>query len=230
MAYTKQRDPWVDGTGGGTLIRAQDLNGIESGIAATATVADAALPTSSAAELIRDTMGTALVAGSNVTITPNDAGDTITIAATGTLSGTADYVRVQLSSNQSIADATVASVLWGSEVEDAAGFHSTVTNTDRLTVPTGLGGMYLVTCTFGYAANATNGRSLIIRKNGVASSVLDFGQQANQRAIDPTMIVMTVPVRLAAADYLTFHAYQDSGAALNLLSDRSFASMVRVGS
>lgn len=37
---------------------------------------DAAAP-----ELIRDTMGTALVAGANVTITPNDGADTITIAA-----------------------------------------------------------------------------------------------------------------------------------------------------
>lgn len=38
---------------------------------------------SDAPELIRDTMGTALVAGSNVTITPNDGADTITIASTG---------------------------------------------------------------------------------------------------------------------------------------------------
>lgn len=35
------------------------------------------------AETVRDTIGTALVAGSNVTITPNDGADTITIAASG---------------------------------------------------------------------------------------------------------------------------------------------------
>jgi hypothetical protein len=35
------------------------------------------------AERIRDVMGTALVAGSNVTVTVDDAGDTITIASTG---------------------------------------------------------------------------------------------------------------------------------------------------
>jgi hypothetical protein len=35
------------------------------------------------AERIRDVMGTALVAGTNVTVTVNDAGDTITIAASG---------------------------------------------------------------------------------------------------------------------------------------------------
>lgn len=45
--------------------------------------ADAALSTAAAPELIRDTMATALVAGTNVTITPNDGADTITIAASG---------------------------------------------------------------------------------------------------------------------------------------------------
>ena len=51
--------------------------------AAQGAAADAALPTAAAPELIRDTIATALVAGSNVTITPNDGADTITIAATG---------------------------------------------------------------------------------------------------------------------------------------------------
>lgn len=41
------------------------------------------LLTGAAPELIRDTMGTALVAGDNIEITVNDAGDTITIDATG---------------------------------------------------------------------------------------------------------------------------------------------------
>ena len=51
--------------------------------AAQGATADAALAAAAAPELIRDTMATALVAGSNVTITPNDGADTITIAATG---------------------------------------------------------------------------------------------------------------------------------------------------
>ena len=39
--------------------------------------------TTNAPELIRDTIGSTLVAGTNVTITPDDANDTITIAASG---------------------------------------------------------------------------------------------------------------------------------------------------
>ena len=41
----------------------------------------ASLQSVDAPELIRDTMAATLVAGANVTITPNDAGDTVTIAA-----------------------------------------------------------------------------------------------------------------------------------------------------
>jgi len=41
------------------------------------------LDTSAAPELIRDTMGTALVAGAGVTVTPNDGAETITVASDG---------------------------------------------------------------------------------------------------------------------------------------------------
>jgi hypothetical protein len=51
------------------------------------------LDTSAAPELIRDTIGTALVAGTNVTITVNDAGDTITVDASGGGGGAAQEVR-----------------------------------------------------------------------------------------------------------------------------------------
>ena len=44
---------------------------------------DLYVQTTNAPELIRDTMGSTLVAGSNVTITPDDANDTITISASG---------------------------------------------------------------------------------------------------------------------------------------------------
>jgi len=52
---------------------------------------NARLVTADAPELIRDTMGTALVAGTNITITPNDVADTITIAAAASSGGTTDH-------------------------------------------------------------------------------------------------------------------------------------------
>jgi hypothetical protein len=78
------------------------------------------------AEYIRDTIATALVAGSNVTITPNDGADTITIAATGggggggladgnygdvTVSGTGTVITIN---NASVALANLENMATGS--------------------------------------------------------------------------------------------------------------------
>ena len=68
------------------------LAGDLGGTASSPTVPGLAskLATADAPELIRDTMGTALVAGSNVTITPNDTNDTITISASAGSGSPAD--------------------------------------------------------------------------------------------------------------------------------------------
>jgi hypothetical protein len=83
------------------------------------------------AEIIRDTMGTALVAGTNVTITPNDAGNTITIAATGGGGGLdAESVR------DTIAAALVAGAGVTLTVNDAG---------DTITVATSVAGISFTT-------------------------------------------------------------------------------------
>lgn len=58
----------------GDVVSKTKLDRLENGAAAALAAADAP-------ELIRDTIGATLVQGANVTITPNDAGDTIAIAA-----------------------------------------------------------------------------------------------------------------------------------------------------
>lgn len=81
LERTKQ-PPGTGGGGGGT-------GTVESVVAGTNVAVDSTDPAnpvvsaSTDAEVVRDTVGSALVAGSNVTITINDAGDTITISSTG---------------------------------------------------------------------------------------------------------------------------------------------------
>ena len=93
--------------------------------------------TADAAELIRDTVSAALVAGANVTITPNDAGDTITISASGIaptlvdakgdlIAGTANdtVARVAVGSNGQVltADSAVpAGVKWATTAAGGGG-------------------------------------------------------------------------------------------------------------
>lgn len=73
---------------GGGLIGGGDLNAdrtlqVGQGTGITVNADDVAIDTTAEAERIRDVIGTALVAGANVTITVNDPGDQITIASTG---------------------------------------------------------------------------------------------------------------------------------------------------
>lgn len=69
-------------TGGGTLAADRTFN-VGAGTGLVVNADDVAIDTTAEAERIRDVIGTALVAGSGVTITVSDVGDTITIAATG---------------------------------------------------------------------------------------------------------------------------------------------------
>lgn len=61
----------------------QALTDLETAVNDQETAIGDKLDTSAAAELIRDTMGAALVAGTNVTVTVDDGANTITIASSG---------------------------------------------------------------------------------------------------------------------------------------------------
>lgn len=86
MTYGKQT--WINDDPTTPLSKAR-LDHMEDGIQTAAATADAAVPAATVAELIRDTVAAFLVAGANVTLTHNDAGDTLTITASGTGGGLA---------------------------------------------------------------------------------------------------------------------------------------------
>lgn len=85
MPYTPQT--WIDKPSTATPVNADRLNAMEQGIEDAASVADLALPLAAAAELIRDTIGSTLVGGAGITVTVDDAGNTITITANAVVSG-----------------------------------------------------------------------------------------------------------------------------------------------
>jgi len=143
----------------------------------------------------------------------------------------APAVRVFHNVNQSITTGTDTALAFNSERFDQAGnaadtMHDTVTNNSRLTCR--YAGVYQITGTVGFAANATGIRQAQIRLNGTTSLVLD--RHTTVTANDDYINVSTLYL-LAVNDYVELLAFQSSGGALNVLSTANISpefSMVRV--
>lgn len=111
---------------------------------------------------------------------------------------------------QSIPNSTATDVTWDVESLDTNGFHSTVTNTERITIPSGYAGKYLVVAQLSYGNNATGDfRRSIIYKNTTQLSI------ANVRPNRATPVASFI-ADMAVGDYFKAVADQDSGGSLTL--------------
>jgi hypothetical protein len=116
------------------------------------------------------------------------------------------------SANQSVANTTLTIATFNTENFDTDGFHSTSTNTGRMTIPTGLGGKYLVTFNLKFTGTAAaTARVAYLRKN--AGSLGDFIFQNSVNA--PAIWSRSAIVDLVAGDYIFLEIYQESGGSLD---------------
>ena len=100
----------------------------------------------------------------------------------------------------------------------ATGFHSTSSNTSRITVPTGLAGIYWITGACSFPANATgNVRMIGIRLNAGTTyyAISDpwYNGPTSSQIVESSVSALA---KLAAADYVELITNQDSGAAMNI--------------
>lgn len=126
--------------------------------------------------------------------------------------GASAYRTSALSCNNG-ADVTVT---FDAEYFDTDGIHSTTTNTERFTVPTGKGGKWLVTYAFTFAAASAGIRWSYIYKNTVDVYTT---QNLPTTASNTVTISGSVVLNLVAGDYIYLKVGQNSGGALNLNSD-----------
>lgn len=118
---------------------------------------------------------------------------------------------------QSLTNGTETAITMDTEVFDTDGFHSTSSNTSRMTIPSGKAGKYLLVASIGYVGNATGTRSLVWRKNGSYQSYLD-NNPGNTGTF--TMTASTI-YDLAVGDYVELGGYQTSGGNLNVMGTAS---------
>lgn len=113
---------------------------------------------------------------------------------------------------QSVANTTWAALLFDTEDTDIGTLHSTVSNTSRITVPTGGAGVWLLTGSVDFAANASGIRAVQFYKNGAAAGSYAVLPGTSSAAVQATHSQL---ITLADGDYVELYAYQSSGGALN---------------
>lgn len=158
--------------------------------------------------------------------TINENYDILDSASSGNASG-AIWARVYHSATQSLTNATPALVSFNSEAFDTNAIHDNSTNNTRLTCKTA--GVYLITATIAYAANATGERSTLIQLGGTTllAGVLTLGSPTN-----PTRHSLSTIYPLTVNQYVEILAFQSSGGALNTDLSSGFTPtfmMVRLG-
>lgn len=146
-----------------------------------------------------DLSATAIVGCSPVAATHNSNGCSLSISA-----------------NQSIPNGVTTNILWDVENLDTHGFHNLVTNTDRMTIPSGKGIRRIkLIASFVFSANATGERAAsIFNSSGVAIAGHNIppGLTAN-KAVGT---VNSGEVSVSEGDYFVLGVFQSSGGALNL--------------
>ena len=130
------------------------------------------------------------------------------------------------STGQSIANATSTSVTWYVEDWDTNAFHDGTTNTDRITIPSGKAGKYLVNAQITFNANATGYRSVNILKNGSGNGPETFSTLS---ASNPAFINQSRVFDLAVGDYLNITVYQSSGGNLSLTTSGCYFQATYLG-
>ncbi len=122
--------------------------------------------------------------------------------------------RLTNSVGQSISNATATNLTFNTEDFDTDGFHSTSTNTSRITIPSGKDGKYLLIGSMGWdSSNATGRRPIRFFKNGVEVTGAQVEMTAATNAF-PAGTITTI-VSAVATDYFEFNVYQNSGITLN---------------
>jgi hypothetical protein len=131
-------------------------------------------------------------------------------ATTPTFAG---CVLTQSNSTQSVATNTATNITFNTEAIDTDGYHSTVTNTDRITIPSTKVGKYLVTAGIAMEANTTGARVVKIQKNG--SVVYETGFPASS-AGNTSFGQLSFVIDLASGDYINTAMFHTAGVSLNV--------------
>ena len=185
---------------------------VASGVPSWATPSDQTPLTTKGDLFTFTTVDARLGIGANNTVLTADSAEATGMKWAAPAGGFVGCSLYDTSSTQSIANGTNTALTWDSESFDTDGFHSTSSNTSRITVPSGKGGKYLFTGATFYAANATGVRVLKFFKNGSELFESNFNKGDGTNF---TTCNISALIDLVATDYIELVTLQNSGGNLN---------------
>ena len=185
---------------------------VSGGVPAWTTTADVTPLTTKGDLFTFSTVDARLGVGSNDQILVADSAEATGLKWATPASGvTFAGVSVYNAASITLTNGVITTITFDTETFDTNTYHSTVTNTSRLTVPTGKAGYYLLAASAGFGASTTGIRALYFRRNGT-----EYVRTANTGdwtvAVNTQNTVLNFAiVYLAEADYIELHAIQTSG-------------------
>lgn len=137
--------------------------------------------------------------------------------------GTPTFVgcRVYNSAAISAANVTTTNLTFNSERFDTDAFHSTVTNTGRITVPTGKAGKYVIYGSCNWAADADGFRLLYIFLNNT-TVIAATGFKASDGG-NVSYAAVATEYALAVGDFVELVSFHSAGNALNVEANGNYS-------
>jgi hypothetical protein len=189
---------------------------IEGGIQPTIFDAKADLLTATA----NDTPARLAVGTNGQVLTADSTASTGLAWATPASGSTFAGWSIYKSATQSIANSSSVFMTWENETYDTDGYHSTVTNTSRATIPAGKAGKYLLVAGLSWTNGTTGERYVHIYKNGAAVPGADESATINSFGNANRQSQKCISVLdLAVNDYVEVRVVQTSGGSLNTTAD-----------
>jgi hypothetical protein len=161
-----------------------------------------------------------LAVGANNTVLTADSSTATGLKWATPAAGTPTFAGCVIMNNGSItlSNATTTTLTFDAEHLDTDGFHSTATNTSRITIPSGKAGKYLVLGTVRFDANNTGRRISRVLKNG--ATLYEYEMASPTNSVEASLHHSSI-VSLAEGDYIEITAWQNSGGNLVLSNNGS---------
>ena len=115
---------------------------------------------------------------------------------------------------QTITNNTQTAITWNSENFDTDGFHSTSTNTSRITIPAGKAGKYLISGLIEVSNTTTGNWQLSIYKNGSINRGFTLDSDDSYPSVQLSHVL-----DLIATDYVEIFIWQNSGTSQTIYLD-----------